>query len=187
MANDEVTVRPIDFARDVAPLCSFLGERDRMRLEHCEAACQAGDCFVYVAETDGLAVGWAVVHIKFREDQDWDPPDDDTRAFQQGDNAYLENIEVTARLRSSGVGAMLLEAAQAEAKRRGKRGCTCTRAKTTRAHSLLTARDGCDRTVYPPWKTTSRTRIIAGPLTRRARRHHAKAVFRPPLPRVSSS
>ena len=114
-----------------------------------------------MAEADGLAVGWAVVHTTFREDQDWDPPDDDTRLFQQGDNAYLENIEVTARLRSNGVGSQLLEAVQSEARRRGKRRLYLhTSENNAKAHSLFD-REGWvhERTVYPPWKPTSRTRI----------------------------
>ena len=113
-----------------------------MRLRNCEVACVAGDCFAYVAVEDGVAVGWAVVHTKFRDDQDWDPPDDDTRAFQKGENAYLENIEVTARLRSSGVGARLLEAVQAEAKNRGKQYLWLhTSENNVKAHRLF-ERDG---------------------------------------------
>jgi ribosomal protein S18 acetylase RimI-like enzyme len=160
-ATDSIFVRPIDFARDEAPLKSFLSERDRTRLDHMEEACKAGDCFAYVADDGGRAVGWAVVHTSFREDQDWDPPDDDTRAFQQGDNAYLENIEVTAGARSSGVGSMLLEAVQAEAKKRGKRHLWLhTSENNVKAHSLFD-REGweIERTVYPPWKPASRTRI----------------------------
>jgi len=159
--ENNVTVRPIDFARDEAPLRSFLCGRDRMRLDHCEAACKDGDCFAYVADKDGLAVGWAVVHTNFRADQDWDPPDDDTRQFQDGDNAYLENIEVTARLRSGGVGAMLLEAVQAEAKRCGKKHLWLhTSENNVKAHALFD-REGWkhERSVYPPWKPASRTRI----------------------------
>jgi ribosomal protein S18 acetylase RimI-like enzyme len=156
-----ITVRPIDFIRDEAPLRSFLGERDRMRLKNCEAACNDGDCFAYVAVENGLAVGWAVVHTNFREDQDWDPPDEDTRAFQQGENAYLENIEVTPRLRSRGVGSMLLEAVQAEAKRRGKRYLWLhTSENNVKAHRLFD-REGWthEKSVYPPWKPGSRTRV----------------------------
>ena len=157
----KVTVRQIDFIRDEAPLKSFLSERDRTRLDHCEEACKDGDCFVYIAEADGLAAGWAVVHTKFRDDQDWDPPDDDTRHFQEGDNAYLENIEVTARLRSTGVGTLLLEAVQTEARRRGKRHLWLhTSENNVKAHALFD-REGWayERSVYPPWKPTSRTRI----------------------------
>jgi GNAT superfamily N-acetyltransferase len=157
----KLTIREIDFARDEAPLKSFLSERDRIRLDHCEVACTAGDCFAFVADADGLAAGWAVVHTRFREDQDWDPPDEDTRRFQDGDNAYLENIEVTARLRSTGVGTQLLEAVQVEAKRRGKRHLWLhTSENNVKAHSLF-ERDGWkhERSVYPPWKPTSRTRI----------------------------
>lgn len=132
-----------------------------MRLDHLEAACKDGDCFVFVADADGLAGGWAVVHTKFREDQDWDPPDDDTRLFQQGDNAYVENIEVTARLRSDGIGTQLLEAVQTEARHRAKRHLWLhTSENNTKAHALFD-REGWvhERTVYPPWRPTSRTRI----------------------------
>ena len=156
-----ISVRPIDFARDKAPLISMLVGRDRLRLEHSEAACKDGDAFIFVADEGGTAVGWAVVHTKFRDDQDWSPPDDDTRAFQQGDNAYLEHIEVTARLRSNGVGRLLLEAAQAEAKRLGKKYLWLhTAENNVKAHALFD-REGweVERTVYPPWKPTSRTRV----------------------------
>ena len=126
-----------------------------------EEACKSEDCFAYVADEGGIAIGWAVVQTNFREDQDWDPPDEDTRAFQQGDDAYLENLEVTARVRSSGVGTMLLEAVQSEAKQRGKRRLWLhTSENNAKAHSLFD-REGWDleRTVYPPWKPASRTRI----------------------------
>lgn len=156
-----ITVRPIDFARDTAPLMSFLVGRERLRLEHSEAACNDGDAFIFVADEGGTAVGWAAVHTNFREDQDWSPPDDDTRAFQEGDNAYLENVEVTARLRSNGVGRMLLEAVQAEAKRIGKKYLWLhTAENNVKAHALFD-REGwtVERRVYPPWKPTSRTRV----------------------------
>ena len=159
--TDEISVRPIDFTRDVGPLMSFLTGRDRLRLEHCEPACRAGDCFVFVADEDGTAVGWAVVHTNYRDDQDWSPPDEDTKAFQQGDNAYLENIEVTARHRSNGVGRLLLAAAQDEAKRLGKKLLWLhTSENNVKAHSLFD-REGwtVERSVYPPWKPTSKTRV----------------------------
>lgn len=161
VVTPRITVRPIDFARDKGPLMSLLTARDRLRLEHAEVACADGDAFIFVADEDGTAVGWAVVHTNFRQDQDWSPPDEDTRAFQQGDNAYLENIEVTARLRSNGVGRLLLEAAQAEAKRLGKKQLWLhTSENNVKAHTLFD-REGwtVERTVYPPWKPTSRTRV----------------------------
>jgi len=161
MTQEAVTVRPIDFVRDEVALKSFLGERDRKRLDHCEAACKAGDCFALVADEGGTAVGWAVVHLSFREDQDWDPPDDDTRAFQNGDNAYMENIEVTARARSGGIGRKLLEAVQDEARRRGKHHLWLhTSENNKKAHALFD-REGWthERSVNPPWKPASRTRI----------------------------
>lgn len=161
MTHQPATVRPIDFDRDHGPLSGFLVERDQKRLDHMRIACEAGDCFAFVADEDGTAVGWAVVHTAFRDDQDWDPPDEDTRAFQSGENAYLENIEVTPRKRSSGVGRQLLEAVQKEAKRRGKSTLWLhTSENNAKAHRLFD-REGWvhERTVYPPWKPTSRTRI----------------------------
>lgn len=161
MSHEPAAVRPIDFERDHAPLSSFLSEREQMRLDHMSQACADGDCFAFVAEENGSAVGWAVVHTQFRDDQDWDPPDEDTRAFQSGEHAYLENIEVTPRSRSNGVGRQLLEAAQAEAKRRGKKILWLhTRENNVKAHRLFD-REGWthERTVYPPWKPGSRTRI----------------------------
>lgn len=161
MTDEKLRVRPIDFARDEAPLKSFLGERDRVRLDHCEAACREGHCFIYVVDSNGIAVGWAVMHTHFRADQDWDPPDEDTHAFQTGDNAYLENIEIAPRFRSRGVGRKLLEAVQAEAKRQNKRHLWLhTSENNVKAHSLF-EREGwqCERTTYPPWKPTVRMRI----------------------------
>lgn len=162
MAVDgKVTVRPIDFIRDEAPLKSFLVERDRTRLDHLELAVKAGDCFAMIAEEDGLAVGWAVVHTGFREDQDWDPPDDDTKRFQSGDNAYLENIEVAARTRGKGIGTALLAAVEDEARNRGKKHLWLhTSENNVMAHRVFD-RGGWrhETSVYPPWKPTSRTRV----------------------------
>lgn len=156
-----LTVRPLDFARDSLPLTAFLNERDCTRLEHMRDAVASGDCFAFVADDDGRAIGWAVVHTNFREDQDWSPPDDDTVAFQSGDNAYLENIEVTARYRGTGVGSRLLDAAQQEAGKRGKKHLWLhTSENNVKAHSLFD-RSGWkhERTVFPAWKPGSRTRI----------------------------
>lgn len=162
MANDgTITVRQIDFIRDEAPLKSFLSERDRMRLDHLEPAVRDGDAFAIVADEDGLAVGWAVVHLNFRDDQDWDPPDDDTRRFQSGEHAYLENFEVAARVRGKGAGAQMLQAAEDEARERGRRWLWLhTNENNTKAHKVFD-RAGWehDSSVYPPWKPSSRTRI----------------------------
>jgi GNAT superfamily N-acetyltransferase len=161
MSHVPVTVRPIEYDRDQHALRGFLSERDKLRVDHMRAACEAGDCFAYVADEDGTAVGWAVVHTRFREDQDWDPPDEDTRTFQSGENAYLENIEVTPRLRSSGVGRQLLAAVQDEARRQGKTALWLhTSENNVKAHQLFD-REGWvhERSVYPPWKPSSRTRI----------------------------
>jgi GNAT superfamily N-acetyltransferase len=161
MADNGITIRPIDFARDAPALRSFLAERDQMRLDHSEAAVRAGDCYIFVADDNGSAVGWVVVHTQFREDQDWDPPDDDTMRFQSGDNAYVENIEVTAGVRGKGVGARLLEAAQDEAKHRGKRTLWLhTSENNSKAHKLFD-REGWihETSVYPPWRPNARVRV----------------------------
>jgi len=160
MPEDELSIRPIDYVRDEQPLRSFLSERDTMRLQHMEPALRDGDCFAYVADERGIAVGWAVVHLRYREDQDWEP-DELGKSYQSGDNAYLENIEVTARLRSRGVGSKLIEAAEEEAKRRGKR-CLWlhTSENNIKAHELF-EREGWvhEMSVYPPWKPAQRTRV----------------------------
>ena len=81
--------------------------------------------------------------------------------FQQGENAYLENIEVTARLRSRGIGRQLIEAVQDEAKRREKRVLWLhTSENNVKAHALFD-REGWEhvRTVDPPWKPGARTRV----------------------------
>ena len=160
MPEDDLTVRPIDYVRDEQPLRSFLSERDKMRLQHMEPALREGDCFAYVADEHGIAVGWAVVHLHYREDQDWEP-DELGRSYQGEDNGYLENIEVTARLRSRGVGAKLIEAVEEEAKRRGKRFLWLhTSENNIKAHQLF-EREGWvhETSVYPPWKPAQRTRV----------------------------
>ena len=161
MADNGITIRPIDFPRDEAGLKSFLVERDQQRLDHSDVAVRDGHCFILVAEQEGRPVGWVVVHTTFRDDQDWSPPDDDTRRFQAGDNAYVENIEVTAGIRGNGVGARLLEAAQDEAKQRGKLTLWLhTSENNTKAHKLFD-REGWvqESSVYPPWRPNARMRI----------------------------
>jgi len=158
--DDELTVRPIDYVRDEQPLRAFLGDRDKMRLAHAEAALRDGDCFIYVAVERGVPVGWAIVHLAYRDDQDWEP-DEDGRVYQSGDNAYLENIEVTARLRSRGLGARLIEAVQDEARRRGKRSLWLhTSENNVKAHQLF-EREGWrhEQSVYPQWKPAARMRV----------------------------
>lgn len=160
MSDPAITIRSIDFARDSAALKAFVVGRDRMRLEHCEPAVADGDAFLLVADSGGEAVGWALVHTKYRSDQDWEP-DPDTERFQSGDNAYLEQIEVTARMRSRGVGRQLIAAAQEEARRRGKKHIWLhTSENNVMAHRLF-EREGWthERTVNPPWKAEARTRI----------------------------
>lgn len=160
MNDEEVQVRPIDFVRDEQPLKTFLNDRDKMRLEHAEPALDDGDCFIYVAADRGVPVGWAIVHLNYRDDQDWEP-DEDGRAYQSGENAYLENIEVTARFRSQGLGAKLISAVEDEARRRGKRNLWLhTSENNFKAHQLF-ERQGWqhETSVYPAWKPGARMRV----------------------------
>lgn len=161
MTQGGVTVRPVDFVRDEAALKGFLDDRDKMRFDHCQAAVDAGDAFVFVADDGGKAIGWVVVHLKFRDDQDWDPDPDGGKKFQEGVNAYVENIEVTPRARSTGVGTKLLEAAQVEAKSRGKKYLWLhTNENNAMAHKVFERLGWVhDSSVYPPWKPESRMRI----------------------------
>jgi GNAT superfamily N-acetyltransferase len=161
MTDDQVTIRPIDFARDEPALRAFLVERDQMRLDHSRQAVKDGDCFIFVAEADGKAIGWAQAHTKFREDQDWDPPDDDTVRFQSNDNAYLENIEVTAGWRGKGVGPRLLEAVQDEAKKRGKKHLWLHTSENNQMAHKLFDREGWkhESSSFPSWRPAARTRI----------------------------
>ncbi|MHB8377376.1 MAG: GNAT family N-acetyltransferase [Dehalococcoidia bacterium] len=160
MSENELVIRPIDFVRDEQPLKAFLSERDKMRLSHAEVALQDGDCFIYVAAERGVPVGWAIVHLRYREDQDWDP-DEDGRLYQSGENAYLENIEVTARLRSRGLGQQLIQAVEDEARRRGKRYLWLhTSENNVKAHQLF-ERQGWqhETSMYPSWTPATRMRI----------------------------
>jgi ribosomal protein S18 acetylase RimI-like enzyme len=131
-----------------------------MRLEHLPAAVDAGSAYILVADDGGTAIGWIVVHTAYRDDQDWEP-DADTQRFQRDENAYVENIEVTARVRSSGIGKKLIEAAQDEARKRGKR-CLWlhTRENNAMAHKLF-EREGweLETNVYPEWRPGERWRI----------------------------
>jgi ribosomal protein S18 acetylase RimI-like enzyme len=148
-----VSVRPIDFARDAPALrAGLLDERDAARLDACEAAVRDGDALVYVLDDAGVARGIAVVHVNEREDQGW-TPGSDTIDFQQGDNAFLENLGIAAPLQGRGLAGRLLAAVEAAAKARGKRYLWChSRESNTRAHGFY-EREGWvhERTVCYPW------------------------------------
>ena len=154
------SVRPIDFTRDSASLQAFLPERDRMRLEHSQAAVEAGDAYIYVADDGGTPIGWAIVHVAYRDDQDWEP-DSDTMKFQQGDNAYLENIEVTARQRSRGLGTKLLQAIEEEARKRGKKHVWLHSSENNALAHRVFEREGWkhETTVAPGWRSGERMRV----------------------------
>ncbi len=160
MSTEQAVVRPIDFVRDEQPLRVFLGERDKMRLQHAEAALRDGDCAIFVAAEGDVPVGWAMVHFRYRADQDWEP-DPQGEQLQSGNNAYLENIEVRARARGQGLGGQLIRAVEDAARGRGKRAIWLhTSENNVMAHKLF-ERQGWrhDATVYPPWRPGARMRV----------------------------
>ena len=160
MSTEQAVVRPIDFVRDEQPLRTFLGERDKMRLQHAEAALRDDDAAIFVAVEDNLPVGWAMVHFRYRADQDWEP-DPQGEQFQSGDNAYLENIEVKARSRSHGLGRQLIQAVEDAARGRGKHAIWLhTSENNVMAHKLF-ERQGWqhESSVYPSWRPGARVRI----------------------------
>jgi GNAT superfamily N-acetyltransferase len=156
----DLTVRHIDYARDAAALRSFLPERDRMRLEHAEAAVADGDAFICVVAEGDTPVGWAIVHTKYRDDQDWEP-DTETMTLQEGDNAYLENIEITARHRSKGLGTKLLQAVEEEARKRGKKALWLHSSENNGLAHRVFEREGWkhETTVAPGWRSGERMRV----------------------------
>src|SRR5690348_5098473 len=120
MKHNEPIIRPLDYTRDQDALLAFLDAADQGRLDQIGPALADGDGFALVAEVEGHAVGWVVVHNRYRDDLGWEP-DGNTRRFQSGDNAYVENLAVEPGSRSRGLGRLLLAAAEGEASRQSKR------------------------------------------------------------------
>ena len=102
--------RLIDYERDGEALRSFLNERDRRRLELYRAAVAEGDAVVLVTDDSGQAAGWAVLHLAYRDDLEWQE-DGESRRFQTDGAAYLEYMEVEESRRNRGLGGALLAAA----------------------------------------------------------------------------
>ena len=153
-------IRPIHFGWDSADLKSFLTEKDAARLDQCRPAVAAGDAFILVAVHDGKAVGWAAVHTRCRDDMGWGD-EGGTISFQQGENAYLENIAVMERLRNRGIGSQLLCAAEDGVRQRRKHHLWLhTGEKNCGAHRFY-ERHGWshERTVYPSWTQGAPTRV----------------------------
>src|SRR5207244_4249532 len=107
MAVDMPIIRPLDYAHDREALQAFLDEADQRRLEQIQPALGDGDGFALVADIDKRAVGWVVVHTRYRDDLGWEP-DGDTVRLQSGHNAYVENLAVVPWSRNRGVGCRLL-------------------------------------------------------------------------------
>ena len=83
-------------------------------------AIEESDAFILVAERKNRAVAWAVVHTKYRQNMGW-YADGKTPTYQDGENAYLEYVEVAEPLRRQGIGGKLLKAVEKEAKKYEKR------------------------------------------------------------------
>jgi GNAT superfamily N-acetyltransferase len=153
-------VRQIDYAKDWSDLSAFLVEKDVSRLQLCCAAADDNDAYILVAERNERAIGVAVVHIAARDDMGWDY-DKETPSFLVGTNAYLENIEVSKRMRRKGVGTLLLREVENEARRRGKeRLWLHTDEVNVGAHRFY-ERNGWTHhdAVEPAWKQGRATRI----------------------------
>jgi GNAT superfamily N-acetyltransferase len=153
-------VRPIDYAEDWSDLSAFLVEKDAARLQFCRAAADDNDAYILVAERDERAIGVAVVHVAARDDMGWDSASE-TPSFLAGANAYLENIEVSRKMRRKGVGTLLLHEVEDEARRRSKeRLWLHTDEVNVGAHRFY-ERNGWTHhdTVEPVWKQGRPTRI----------------------------
>ena len=156
----EIIIRPVVFSRDARALRSLLSQRDADRLDAIRRAEEAGDAYVLIAEQRGELVGWVVVHTAYRDDQGW-AEDDDTRRFQEGENAYLESVQVAPDRRNEGIGSALVMTAEQEAKRRGKRMLWLHVSEVNVPAHRFYERCGWrhDTTVYPPWNSHAPTRI----------------------------
>lgn len=153
-------IRPIRFGLDEAGLCAFLGEGDARRLPLYRAAVAAGDAFVLVAQAAGGVRGWAVVHLRRRDDLGW-AADGGTLEFQRGGRGYLENLEVAPPWRGQGLGTRLLAAAEAEAARRGKVDLYLHAAQENAGAHRFYERAGWRRadTVHPSWRDGAPMRV----------------------------
>ena len=154
--------RLLDYERDGKALRSFLNERDGRRLELYEAAIAEGDAVVLVADDGGRAAGWAVLHLAYRDDLEWQP-NGESRRFQGGSAAYLESMEVEESRRNRGLGDALLAAIDAEARSRGKRQLWLHTSESNVGAQRFYERHGWrhERTVHPGWHDGTAMRVYA--------------------------
>lgn len=86
-------------------------------------ACRGSQREVFVAQREDAAIGWAAVRVD--------------RGFVDGRQAWIEGFVVDERARGAGVGALLLERAEAWAR---ERGCDAMRVQSNvlreRAHDF---------------------------------------------------
>ena len=118
-----------------------------------------------VAEADAQLIGWAVVHLVWRDGMDWGS-EGDTTHFMRNGNAYLENLEVRDEWRNRGIGTQLLCASEVEA---SARAATClwlhTRERNAMANRFYERLGWThDRTVHPSWMDGAATRVYRKPL-----------------------
>lgn len=160
LQGGETTIRPLDDTRDRDALRAFLDTDDQSRLDQIRPALASGDGFALVAEAGGQAIGWVVVHLRYRDDLGWEP-DGETGRFQSGPNAYLENLAVAPCWRNQGVGARLLAAAEAEADRSGKSCLWLHASESNEGACRFYEREGWlhHSTVHPAWRQGRAMRI----------------------------
>jgi SAM-dependent methyltransferase/ribosomal protein S18 acetylase RimI-like enzyme/mannose-6-phosphate isomerase-like protein (cupin superfamily) len=162
MKDNEPIIRPLDYAWDREALLAFLDTADQSRLDQIRPALADGDGFALVAEMEERAVGWVVVHTRYRDDLGWEP-DGNTRRFQSGDNAYVENLAVEPGSRNRGIGGLLLAAAEGEASRRGKRCLWLHASETNEGACRFYEREEWSHhsTVHPAWRQGRAMRVYS--------------------------
>ena len=84
-----------------------------------EEACNKGSAFVKVAIVKEVIVGFVLCHTDFETALKW-ADRELTASLQTKHNAYIELIEVDLSHRRNGLGKMLLEGVEVEAKTRWK-------------------------------------------------------------------
>ncbi len=114
-----VSVRALDLPADANQVQCLMDDSDLCNSPELLKCLASGDAFSLVADTDGIVLGWLVVHTNFRPEYGW-VVDADTVRLQSDGNAYLEIISVAIDSRNSGVGTQLIRAAEHKAKSLGK-------------------------------------------------------------------
>lgn len=161
------SLRSISLPQDLPALNHFLSREDQDRAAQLEPAVAAGDALVWVAEQDGVLLGWAVAHLTFRADLGWEI-DPDTLSFQTGENVYLEHLRVAESHRNQGIGKPLLKAIEQECHRREKRRLWLHTGETNVLAQRFYEREGwtVEKTVWPHWNGGAPMRVYCKQIER---------------------